>query len=189
MALFYRGAGIGTYWHVNEPRIRGFIPHSPGTLASLDRLMNHIRSGATESPYVSLTRSPGVALGYARLGKRKPTSTKPAYVWEIELTNPLRANVQLLDPVQAIAAELPGPAESLSYHHDGAPTFLLGLIDPSQQHFLTGNRPLLPGEGSSPRPPNLTVELETLVRALRDAEVLALGTIPAACVRARHEVY
>ena len=32
------------------------------------------------------------------------------------------------------------------------------------------------------RPPNLFLELETFVRALRDAEILVCGTIPATCV-------
>ena len=34
----------------------------------------------------------------------------------------------------------------------------------------------------TPRPPNLSLELETFVRSLRDAEILAYGTIPATCV-------
>ena len=41
-----------------------------------------------------------------------------------------------------------------------------------------------PGEGT-PRPPMLHIELEALVRALRDAEVLAFGAISAAQVRRR----
>ena len=35
--------------------------------------------------------------------------------------------------------------------------------------------------------PNLTIELETLVRALRDSEILALGIIPAICVKNSYE--
>ena len=46
-----------------------------------------------------------------------------------------------------------------------------------------------PVSEGTPRPPNLTIELETLVRALRDAEILAHGNIPATCVKNRLEVY
>lgn len=41
----------------------------------------------------------------------------------------------------------------------------------------------------TPRSPNLSLELETFVRALRDAEILAYGTIPAACVVNCFDVY
>ncbi|MDG4603388.1 MAG: hypothetical protein P9C48_09030 [Defluviicoccus sp.] len=41
----------------------------------------------------------------------------------------------------------------------------------------------------TPRAPNLSPELETLVRALRDAEILAVGNVPASCVRSRYEVW
>lgn len=189
MALFYRGAGRGTYWHVNDPRLSGFTPRSPGMLATPDRLMNHIVNGTVTSPYVSLTRSYGIALGYALLGKTKPTKSNAALVWEVELREPLPANVQLIDPVREIATGLPPPVQSLTYQHDGPQTVLLGLIDPNQQHLLLQPRPAPPGGASSSRAPHLSSELETLVRALRDAEILALGTIPAACVRARYEVY
>ena len=46
-----------------------------------------------------------------------------------------------------------------------------------------------PSSEGTPRTPNLTIELETLVRALRDAEILAHGNIPPAAVKSRFEVY
>ena len=46
-----------------------------------------------------------------------------------------------------------------------------------------------PPAGGAPRPPNLSLELETLVRALRDAEVLIVGTIPTTCIINRIDVY
>ena len=46
-----------------------------------------------------------------------------------------------------------------------------------------------PASEGTPRSPNLTIELETLVRALRDAEILAHGNIPVTCVKNRFEVY
>ena len=39
------------------------------------------------------------------------------------------------------------------------------------------------------RPPNLSLQLETLVRALRDAEILAYGIIPATCVMNCFDVF
>jgi hypothetical protein len=36
---FYRGAGIGSYWYVNDARVTGFTPQSPGAPASIDNLI------------------------------------------------------------------------------------------------------------------------------------------------------
>ncbi len=186
MPIFYRGAGIGTYWHTNDARLNGFTPQSPGTMGSLSRLMNHIARGTTNSPFVSMTRSYGVALSYALLaGRTYPTPTNPAYVYEIEINDPLPAGLQLFDPAKEVAASVPTPL-GLSYYHDGAPEFLLGVVSPTRmRRFLTAPYPQPPPRGGTSRPPNLTIELETLVRALRDAEILAIGTIPAACIRNR----
>ena len=46
-----------------------------------------------------------------------------------------------------------------------------------------------PPSGGVVRPPTLTMELETLVRALRDAEILAMGSISAVYIRNRFEAY
>lgn len=189
MALFYRGAGIGTFWHERDPRLEGFTAHMPGADASPNRLMDHITNLTTKSPFVSLTRSYGVAEGYALLSRLKPSKTQPAYVWEIELTAPLPPSVKLIDPVQWIATHLPAPEQHLSYHHDGSGDVLLGLVDPTQQDLLFQPIPLPRGSGGTKKAPNLSLELRTLVRVLRDAEVLAVGAIPASCVRGPYEVY
>lgn len=55
--------------------------------------------------------------------------------------------------------------------------------------FLTQHAPQPPASAGTPRTPNLTIALETLVRTLRDAEILAEGTIPENCVNHRFEVY
>jgi hypothetical protein len=57
MATFYRGAGIGTYWHQHDALAQGFVAKGPGAAQSNDRLMMHISRGAINSPYISLTRS------------------------------------------------------------------------------------------------------------------------------------
>ena len=189
MALFYRGAGLGTFWHDHNPCLQGFTAHMPGADASPNRLMDHITNLTTKSPFISLTRSYGVAEGYAWLGKAKPTKQKPAFVWEVELNEPLPHGVHLIDPVQLIATHLPAPAGHLSYHHDGSGHVLLGLVDPGQQDLLFAPVPRPRGSGGARKPPNLSLELQTLVRALRDAEVLAIGAVPASCVRGPYEVY
>ena len=64
------------------------------------------------------------------------------------------------------------------------------LNDPIEHGFIARSPEITPTtiEGT-PRSPNLTMELETLVRALRDAEILAHGIIPATCVKNSFDVY
>lgn len=190
MAIFYRGAGVGTYWHGNDARISGFTSHFPGMTPTPQVLMHHIGRGTTASPLISLSRSYGVAEDYAKnAGRRRPTASNPAHVYQIEINDPPSAGLLLWDPIQQIAAHLPGPLGS-AYQHDGQPSFLLGVIDPLRMHaFLSAPYVQPPPSGGTPRPPTLTIELETLVRALRDAEILAVGTVPAACVTNRYDVY
>ena len=191
MPTFYRGAGVGTYWHMNDARINGFTPQVPGMSPSIDRLKNHIARGTSASPYVSLTRSYGVALSYAIYGSRTLASqNNPGYVYEIDLSDPLPVGLQLLDPVVEIARSVPEPTFSISYQHDGLPNFLLGIVNPRRMgRYLKVPYPQPPGSMGTNRPPNLTIELEAFVRALRDAEILAVGNIPAAGVTNRHSVF
>ncbi len=189
MAIFYRGAGVGTWWHVHDPRISGFTPQSPGVMESLDRVMTHITTGTLNSPYVSLTRSYPVALSYAIEGRAKPTSSNPAIVWEIELVDPLPANIRLIDPVREVAINAPDALASVPYQHDGLPNCIIGLIDLSQLALLHTPSPMPPGANPPAPVPIITKQLKTLIFALRDSEILALGTLPAACIRTRHEVF
>ena len=90
MAIFYRGAGIGTYWYLNDPVERGFIARSPGMDPTTIRLMHHIARSTVNSPFISITRSYGVAWHYAMSSSmRIPTPSDPAYVHEIEIQEPL----------------------------------------------------------------------------------------------------
>ncbi len=122
-------------------------------------------------------------------GQKLPSPAKPAYVYEIEVDENDGLGTRLFDPVTAMAAGLGSPYEMRSYHHDGDNSFLLGLVDP------VGQRPSLrqdvrlapPGEGTY-RSPLLNIELEALVRALRDAEILAFGAIATGQVRRRIEI-
>jgi len=191
MPIFYRGAAVGTWWHKRDARKFGFTPNNPGIEATSDRLMNHIARGTVSSPYVSLTRSYSVAWSYATFASRGglPTARRPAYVYEIEINNPCPRGLELIDPVKELGKMLPDPLETNSYQHDGLPSFLLGVVDSSMVHHL--HAPILhppPGGGTS-RPALLSLQLETLIRAMRDAEILALGTIPTSCIRTRYKVY
>jgi hypothetical protein len=191
MPIFYRGAGVGTHWYINDARISGFSPQLPGVTGSISQIMNHIARGSTNSPFVSITRSYGVALNYALYGGLSyPTASNPSYVYEIEINDPPPPGLQLFDPVKDIAVSAVSPISSPSYHHDGSPQFLLGVVQPRGKikRFLRRNYPQPPPATGTSRPPNLTIELETLVRALRDAEILALGTIPIVCVQKRYNV-
>lgn len=183
MAIFYKGAAVGTQWHKNDARNTGFTPWR-NLLPSTQRLINHIAKGIVTSPYISLTRSYAVALGYALMGTPTPTPTNPAYVYEIEFREDLlHAPLRLVDPVREVSTAL-----QLSYLHEGLPSFLLGVVDPNQMgNFLTIPAPQPPP--APPRPPLLTDELDTLVRALRDAEILIEGPIPANYVTNRWDIY
>ena len=192
MPIFYRGAGINTYWYLNDPIVHGFTARAPEMTSTTTRLMLHIARSTVNSPFISITRSYAVAWHYAMSSSmRTPTPSNPAYVHEIEIQEPLPSGLQLLDPVKEVVQALPSP-ESLTppYQHDGLPDFLLGVVNPREMGQFLGQHSLQPpsSEGT-PRPPNLTIELETLVRALRDAEILAHGFIPAACVKNSFEVY
>lgn len=192
MPIFYKGVGVDTHWHNNDAQLTGFTPQAPGIGPTIDRLMQHIARGTTmRSPYISLTRSYEVAWNYAVFGGRNltiATQACPAYVYEIEINDPLPAGLQLLDPIKELTAELPPPLTSISYQHDGLPLFLVGVVAPSKYGRHLKERCPQP-LGGTPRSPNLTIELETFVRVLRDAEILAVGNIPAACIRCRHKVW
>lgn len=157
--------------------------------ATLDRMMSHICQGTVTSPYVSLTRSYGVALAYALVGREDPTASDPSFICEVELSDPLPANVRLIDPVQEVAAMLPPPHQSLTYQHNGPQGVLSALLDGDRVRILGQPCPVPPGTSGVPMPPYLSRELQTLAFALRDAEIIAIGSIPASRIRARYDVY
>jgi len=191
MATFYKGAGIGTHWHVHDSRRVGFTARSPATYPETKVLIEHIATGTDNSPYISLTRSYAVAWDYAMNGTEIPTSTNPGYVYEIEIDIPLPSDLRILDPIKEVALSLPmadSESEYPFYQHNGLTNFLLGVVSPSDMlHFQIGRELQPPGPGV-PCAPNLTSQLEALVKALRDAEILACGHIPAHCVKNRFDV-
>ena len=195
MATFYKGAGVGTHWHINDSREGGFEARSPTTRPTIEALITHVAKSTANSPYISLTRSYAVAWNYAvRGGTDIRTLDKRGCVYEIEIDTPLPSQLKLLDPVKEVAMSLSNPIDVDSeggypfYQHNGLPTFLLGVVSPADMsHFQVGRQPQPPGPGV-PCPPNLTPQLETLVNALRDAEILLHGHISPSCVKNRFEV-
>lgn len=142
------------------------------------------------SAFISLTRSFGVAYDYAIAGKRRATKEEKAFVYEIKVPAACPPGLVILDPLHEIAKEFGDPLSSDSYQHDGDQKFLLGVINPREMKaHLRRHARQPPGSIAVRRPPNLSIALETLTRALRDAELLAISTIPAECVTDRIEVY
>lgn len=197
MATFYKGAGVGTHWHDNNSRQTGFTARAPQAIPTTDALIDHIATSTVNSPYISLTRSYAVAWHYAMWGGTAgtiPTRNNPGYVYEIEINNSLPTEIKLFDPIKQVALSLQDPAdvdvetEFSFYQHNGLPNFLLGVVDPQNMSgFQVGRQPQPPGPGERCSP-NLTPQLETLVNALRDAEILVHGHIPASCVKNRFDV-
>jgi hypothetical protein len=191
MPMFFRGAGLNTYWHEHDARLTGFLPHHPGAEYGISRILAHIARGSTASPFISLTRSYGVARGYALAGKVAPTAATPAYVYEVDIGEELkRYGTRLVDPVQEIAKSLGSPYELRSYQHDGDASFVLGVADPKGHYDQLAQRVVYPPPGQgAPRSPLLGIQLESLVNAIRDAEVLVFGAIPASQVVRRIECW
>lgn len=190
MAVFYKGIGAGTHWSGVDLRSRGLVPRNPGATPGLNSLMEHIADGTTYSCYISLTRSFGVARTYAFSGTVVPSNMNPGYIWEIELDHPLPGGLAVIDPLAEIARHISDPLARYSYQHDGDQDFLLGVVNPrTMGAYLAQNAHDPPGSTRLPRQAHLSKELETLVRVLRDAEVLVAGNLPGASFRNRYVVY
>jgi len=96
--------------------------------------------------------------------------------------------LRLEDPVQIVAASVNFLASS-SYQHDGDKKFLLGVVDPKGHCQRLRRLAVFAVAGPIPRTPALSIELETMVSALRDAEALVVGDLPSSCVIARMNVH
>lgn len=90
---------------------------------------------------------------------------------------------------QCVDSRFLPPPNPIPYQHEGAQDFLLGVVNPTQfGHLLTAYY-LSASNSPATRPTSPSLHLETLVRALRDAEVLAYGIIPANYVLNRIPVW
>ena len=175
MATFYKGAGIGTYWHTRDSRRIGFTARSPETGPSTTALIAHVATGTINSPYISLTRSYAVAWHYAVFGsKREPTLDNPAYIYEIEIDDSLPHELNLLDPAKEVVHILPQP--------------LRGVVDLEYMADRLAGQTAQSSDLEEDFSSNFELQLITLTFAQRDAEVLIHGYIPPFCVKHRFEV-
>jgi hypothetical protein len=189
VARFYKGVGVGTHHHGADLRVTGLSPRNPGSPYNPTSVMHHIARGTTTSPLISLTKSYGVAEDYARNASRTlPTAANPARVYEVEISDPPPLGVLVIDPICVIASQNQNPLASHSYHHDGNQDFLVGVVNPAMVRPTTVRFPRGMTGGIS-RAPNLSLDLETMVYVLRDAEVLLVGNLPQTCVINRYDVY
>jgi hypothetical protein len=190
MPRFYKGVGVGTHLHGADLCLSGLRPRDALMADNVQNLMEHI-AGNTVGPYISLTRSYGVAEAYARdFGRAFPSASIPGYVYAIDLEYPTPPEVKrVLDPVAEIAVYINRPLDPGSYHHDGDMNFLLGIVNPlTMANHLAAHARQPRGATMPFHPPKLTKELATIVRALRDAEVIVFGSVPPHCVMERYPV-
>jgi hypothetical protein len=89
--------------------------------------------------------------------------------------------------LEIVAAQKLNLLTNSSYHHDGDQIFLHFVVNPLWRARLLPMAPR-PG-GSSSSPVVMTMPLEAMVFALRDAELLVLGNLPRSMIVHRHDVY
>jgi hypothetical protein len=184
--FLYKGVGVGTHHHPTDLRLSGIAPANPGGVHSPPNVEKHIAHGSKTTPYVSLTKSYGVARDYAMNGGfHAPTLAVPAYVYEFLVPD----NVSTIDPVAYIASHYTNPLVSPSYHHDGDQQFLGFVAYPTSYPTSPGPAPRPPGAAPATSTPMLHIQLEAIVFALRDAEVLVNGNIPTSWFNHRYDIY
>lgn len=186
VAILYKGAGPGTFWALNDPRLgAGFVSASAAP-PSVPSMVRHITAFSHPSPYLSLTASFAVAYAYALGGPAgAASSAMPGYVYEIDTGV---FPVKLIDPVSEVASATSiATAPRLLTHHDGGQDLILGIAAPSLHAGVLLVPPKRPG-ATLPNPPAITPELHAVVFSLRDAEMLAEGPIPPGCIVHRHNV-
>ncbi len=190
MSIYYRGAPVSTYWHKYDARIRGFSPVEPlSTKSTVDRVMNHITESITHSPFISFTKSFGIAREYAT--RKIASPTKPGFVYEIDLPDPLPKSVEIIFPIKMMICNELNRTLDVDYHYEGDSRLLIGIIDPRNYRNLLNLQRKLPFDGPERLGSVVTTtkKLKTIVFCLRDAEVLVKGEIPKEWVFKRYEVY
>lgn len=175
----FKGAGPGTHWHANDPRTSGFTSAATRPVTT-NAVVGHIVHYSHPSPLISFTFSFAVARNYALSGTSEPaTETSPGYVWEIDL-GAVSEQPAAFDTISEIAKA------NHAHRHNGDLLLIEGVAAPgSNGTFLTTPVPLAGGRTTIP---TVREELQALVFAVRDSEVL-LDKVFAGCVVQRHDVY
>ncbi len=179
MPTLFKGASLGTHWHVNDARTTGFTsaahrPHSPNAV------ITHISAYSYPSPYISLTTSFAVARQYALSGPGGIASPQnPGYVYEIDLSASTAA-LRIFNPLEEISTSI-----GLAHEHNGDQSLILGVASSTHKSVLTTPVHQVGGQMALP---NVSHDLKALVNALRDAEIL-IDTVPASRIVMRHNVF
>jgi hypothetical protein len=149
---------------------------------TLNFLISHITAYSQASPYSSFTTSYAIARGYALTGPGGPASkSQPGYVYLVDLQQLAKAaQVKVVDPVSELIGALNG---SLVHNHngDGGLMAQLALGLPVSTTST--------GRFGKATPLRLSAELQVLINAVRDAELLVEGSLPPAVVTDRDDVY
>jgi hypothetical protein len=177
----YKGVGPGTYWHKNHTSVLsgGFTTAAaaPGVASIIRHIVNFSRSSA----YLSLSTSFAVARSYALDGPGGlATPLAPGYVFEFDLALMKNLKVNTVEPAKELVRN------NGDLWHDGDQRLLVGIATNSRR-ILTKPVPR-PGAAAA-RPPSFRTDLEAVVRALRDAEVLVHGNLPHQAIGFVHSVW
>ena len=185
---YFRGAPRGSYWHSNDARKTGFSARSPLSPPTVFRLINSISQGTYESPYISLTRSYGIAREYSLVGPSGISTKKsPGYVYEITIDKSNTIDINLVDPIKEIARILPSPYSHDSYQHNGSSEYMNYIVQPYA--YEPESYIVQPDGTVSIKPDEPHIFLTTMVRALRDAEISAYRSLHPSLITNRYEVY
>ena len=166
------------------------VGHAP---RNVNAIIRHVVNYSWPSPYSSFSASFAAAAAYALVGPSgKATPDRPGWVYEIDVALALELGAQFADPAREILAQNPaiGGPGTIPTFHDGGQDLILGVADPAHRKVLV-TPPRQPGPARHVRaggPPVVHNELRAVIFALRDAEVLAITHVPAACITARYPV-
>ncbi len=156
-------------------------PHT--ATGTLNFIISHITAYSQASPFTSFTTSYAIARGYALAGPGGLASQgNPGYVYQVDLQQLATPGIfRVFDPVASVVH---GRNGSLVHDHNGdaglLPLLVAGLASPA---------PPVQGRFGKTLPLRLAHELQVLVNALRDAEVLVEGSLPSVVVTGRDDVY
>jgi len=189
----YKGAGPGTHWWTNDAQTAsGFVVgHAP---RNVNAIIRHIVNYSWPSPYSSFSASFAAASAYALVGPLGPAAPdRPGWVYEIDVALAIDLGAKFIDPAREILLDNPyvGAPGTIPTFHNGGQDLILGIADPAVHRKVLVNPPRQPGPRGHARPtgpPIVHNELRAVIFALRDAEVLAISDVPAACITARYPV-
>jgi len=184
LPLFYKGAGIGTHWHLNDARTGGFKAVPTVGVHSVNAVRNHIANYSYPSPYLSVSTSFAVAREYALHGGGvPPTPANPGHVYEVNLAN--LPTLTVYSPLEILTGGCLGRGV-VPHQHTGDWDLLLCLAGSTAHGGVLGISVYHP---TSHVPPTYAPDVKPLATALRDAEMLVFDEIPAICVTNRFDVY